>query len=214
MSTPKVFLDTVILKYSDDRWLMSFPRDELINWDGHDYIVPIYSFGTFLPNAKLHSDIKREANLLRHISKLAIDSKIEILVGDEVYNEFVGISIYPVLRGKPFYGAPIMRVKAPLKYSRSWGKAPLVALLKSLNDQRFKELQIACGAYQGPDNTNENQLIDAFHIFCAEDAGADYFLTCDKKLIRLLKQHKRFPPKPKVLLPSMLLKDLGVNSGV
>jgi predicted nucleic acid-binding protein len=55
---------------------------------------------------------------------------------------------------------------------------------------------------------NENQLIDAFHIFWAESTNADYFLTCDRKLIRLLENHKKYPPTVKVVLPSKLMEEL------
>jgi hypothetical protein len=59
--------------------------------------------------------------------------------------------------------------------------------LRSVKHARFTELQRSCGAYQGADKPMQrNQLLDAFHVLCAESASATYFLTLDDKLIRAL----------------------------
>ena len=50
-------------------------------------------------------------------------------------------------------------------------------------------------------------MLDAWHIRCAEEANATYFLTVDYSLIRHLKGHRRFPPMVKVVTPTELLKD-------
>ncbi len=73
---------------------------------------------------------------------------------------------------------------------------------------RFLELRKICGANQGS-SVNENQLIDAFHIWCAEEAGATYFLTCDLKLRNLIRNRTQNPLRLELVAPTELLAALG-----
>ena len=69
-----------------------------------------------------------------------------------------------------FYGAPIERVDAPVKYGRVMvglgfdSKDAQFQFLSSLKNRRFLELQKITGAYQGEGKLNRNQLLDAFHF--------------------------------------------------
>jgi hypothetical protein len=81
-----------------------------------------------------------------------------------------------------------------------------VDFLAGLRQKRFLHLQKACGARQG-NRVVPNQLIDAFHIWCAESAAASHFLTNDFKLIRAVRNYKSSPPKVKLVKPSELLAD-------
>ena len=60
--------------------------------------------------------------------------------------------------------------------------------LRSLNDERFRELQAITGAYQGEGKINRNQLLDAFHLWCAEGNGCDLFLVWTSSWRGLLKR--------------------------
>ena len=60
--------------------------------------------------------------------------------------------------------------------------------------------------YQGKNRPNPNQLKDAFHIWCAESAGANYFLTGDFKLIDLVSRQKKCSLKTNVVKPSELIR--------
>jgi hypothetical protein len=51
-----------------------------------------------------------------------------------------------------------------------------------LNDKRFLELQKITGAFQGKRGVQRNQLLDAFHLWCAEHNKCDFFLSLDFKL--------------------------------
>lgn len=108
-----------------------------------------------------------------------------------------------------FFGAPVTMVEPPFKYERIvvGGPESQADFVKSLKISRLNQLAVACGAMQG-ETINANQLMDAFHIYCAEAANATYFLTMERKLIRLIERHRRFPPRLKVVLPSQLLADL------
>ena len=133
-------------------------------------------------------------------------------------------STLPWVRGAQLYGVQIEWVEAPLEYSRILGrvvpsppaarrndmKESTVEFLRDVDYPRFLELQLACGAKQGA-TINENQLIDAFHVWCAEHAGAHFFLTLDFKLIRNVRTHRRSPPRVQLVRPSELLKALGAT---
>ena len=116
--------------------------------------------------------------------------------------------------------APITMVKDPFPYARtisgsiapshsgddSWRQAQTRFLL-SIDYPRFLELRKVCGANQGA-TVNENQLADAFHIWCAEEGGATHFLTCDRKLLRLIRNRKTYPLKIRAVSPSELMEIL------
>jgi hypothetical protein len=64
------------------------------------------------------------------------------------------------------------------------------------------------GAYQGGGKWNRNQLLDAFHLWCAEYNKSDYFLTLDFKLIRILGQNRKTRLPVRAVRPSELLAAL------
>ena len=87
-------------------------------------------------------------------------------------------------------------VEAPITYSRVVFGGPSdfrvlqFDFLAKLKSQRFVELQRVTGAYQGDRGLNRHQLLDAFHLWCAEHNRCDYFLTLDFKLIRMLRSRQ------------------------
>lgn len=212
VASPKlrVFIDTMILKHARDRLDRLFPSEESVTWGGRTFPVTVYSFGTLLPNRRLPDEQYREAQLLRSIAELAKQGTLEILLGSEVFLESWNLPNMDGGNGR-FHGAPVTMVDPPFQYGRviaGYGAIPQADFVKSLKIPRLHELAIACGANQGK-SVNSNQLLDAFHIYCAEAAGATHFLTMERKLIRLLARHRRFPPRVKVVLPSQLLAEVG-----
>ena len=144
--------------------------------------------------------------------------EIELLWNIESEVEFFGIQGFPGGGRSELLDAGVTMVKGPVKYSRLLSSlSPLsgdtwrslrTGFLNSIDHPRFLELKRACGALQG-DRVNENQLVDAFHIWCAEAANASHFLTTDFKLARIVRGHKAAPPRVKVVAPSELLAELG-----
>ncbi len=111
-----------------------------------------------------------------------------------------------------FYGAPYEIVDAPIEYSGVLIGMGMDArqmqydFLSSLNDRRFLKLQKMTGAFQGERRANRNQLLDAFHLWCAEHNECEYFLTLDFSLIRVLRKNRRSQPLVQVVRPSELLE--------
>ena len=79
--------------------------------------------------------------------------------------------------------------------------------LGSLRHPRFLALQKMTGAYQGPGKLNRNQLLDAFHLWCAEHNHCSFFLTLDFKLLKVLRKGKN-QPRVKAVKPSELLAEV------
>lgn len=116
-------------------------------------------------------------------------------------------------------GAELTYIEAPIRYSRmlsSWhtqendAKELQYDFLRDIDAPRFLEIQKATGAFQGKNPPNRNQLLDAFHLWCADHAGCEVFLTGEAEKLRgLIARKKNFSLGPKVLKPSELLELLG-----
>jgi hypothetical protein len=112
-----------------------------------------------------------------------------------------------------FYGAKVSSVDAPVQYGRimfeanSDYKEEQFRFLSSIKHDRFRELQRITGAYQGERKLNRNQLLDAFHLWCAEHNKCHFFLTLDFTLAKIVAKSKAKPRVP-VLKPSEVLTAL------
>jgi hypothetical protein len=219
---PTVFVDSNVIKFATETTVL-VPRQQRLNWAGREIELTVHDFGTrrevdLLPEGEL----RQEALLLRRVAEEARDRRCRLVTQAEVVHETWTL---PWVRGAQLYDVEIEWVDAPLEYSRILGrvvpsapnerrndmKESTIEFLSSVDYPRFKQLQIACGAAQG-NRVNENQLIDAFHVWSAESAGAEYFLTLDFKLIRCVRTHKRFPPSVKLVKPSELLYEVWKSS--
>ncbi|BDQ34903.1 hypothetical protein [Pseudodesulfovibrio portus] len=214
MKLIKVYIDTCILKFSATSLNRLIPRNQTINWGGINHECIVHDFREINPNDKINNlRQKKDADSLPEIAKMAKDGLIEIVMQDEIIFESWGLPKMDSQSGM-FYGAPVSMVDAPFVYGRivvgfgSSAKELQEKFLLNLNQKRFLQLQKATGAYQGKNPKNINQLLDAFHIWCAEHNQCDHFLTMDYKLIKVIKSLKNNIPTVKVLSPSELLEEI------
>jgi predicted nucleic acid-binding protein len=145
---------------------------------------------------------------LRFIAALAKEQKIRLLIHQEVIFELMGLP--RANGGQRFYDAPIEEIDGPFQYSRiafdHTKHDYQYEFLSKVDHPRFKELQRACGAYQGEHKPlNRNQLLDAFHVLCAESASADYFVTMDGALARVLQDGYEKKTTVNLVAPKELL---------
>jgi hypothetical protein len=222
-----VLVDTVTFKLAITRRVRAEQAPQTIDWGHARTTVEVTRFVEDFPLERLQPGQRYEAGLLPYVAYLARQGRCSYLSHLEVLLE---LATLPRARatGDRFLGAPLTFVRGPVPYSRIvagaipgeelWykrqrgeriGKARLVNFLAKLAHPRFLELQRASGASQGATKPpNANQLIDAWHLWCAEGAGAEYFLTLDESLIRRVAQERRAPPRVQAVLPSALLADL------
>jgi hypothetical protein len=217
MSASKVYLDTNIFKFSATNLPRFQPRLQNINWGEVNNQVTVHDYVSVNPNEKItNTKLKQNAELLVELADLGKQGKIKYLIQNETLFETWFLPDMDSRSGK-FYGSPITHVEAPINYSRTMiggninDKDMQFDFLKSIKHKRFIELQKITGAYQGKNKMNRNQLLDAFHIWCAEHNECDYFLTMDFKLIKMISDNKKQNIKVKLITPSDLL--IKIKSG-
>lgn len=215
----KVFIDTNVIKFSATKQLEFIPVNKPTRkCYGKITGYQVATVGYVNPNDYLRdkSEIKKEAELLPNIADLAKNEHLELFEDTEMMVESMGLPKIGSASGR-LYNAPIKRANPPLYYSRTiigpnyMGSPDELTLnfLKGITDKRFIEIQKVTGAYQGKDNYNLNQLIDAFLIWSAEHNQCDYFLTLDFKLIKMVKNDNKKRVNIKMVRPSKLLQSLG-----
>jgi len=210
MSPPRVYLDTSVLKFSATRLPRLLPRNQRINWGGRVHEITVYESVYINPNLSIKNpDLKAEAELLPKLAESGKLGQVSFVIQTETLVESWGLPKMDSTTGR-FYGAPYQTVEAPIEYGRvvfggpSDFKVLQFDFLVKLKSRRFLELQRFTGAYQGDRGQNRNQLLDAFHLWCAEYNRCDYFLTLDFKLIRMLRSRES-AVRVRVVRPSELL---------
>jgi hypothetical protein len=191
------------------------PDPQKIDWGGRETEVDVHRPVLVNQNTKhliKNSERFEDTIALRFIAALAKEGKIQLFMHQEVLFELMRLP-RATDEGPRFYGAPIKKVEGPFQYGRvvvdGTGRDYQYEFLSKIEHPRFKELQRACGAYQGATKPlQRNQLLDAFHVLCAESASATYFLTLDDTLIGVLTS--RSPRKTTVtpITPKRLLISL------
>jgi hypothetical protein len=208
----RIYLDTNILKFSIDNVTRMFPRKRTFHLaNGNLLRFDQYDLRNINPNDRINNrDLRAEVNLLPEIAAFARFGTVEFMMNIEVMSEFFGLP--GSMEAKGFYHVPITYTDPPIEYQRlifgpngESHDEMMTQFLEGINHKRFLQLQRACGAFQGQYRPNPNQLKDAYHVWCAEVANADYFLTCDLKLVRQISLHKQHAPKVKVVKPSQML---------
>lgn len=209
----KVFVDANIFKYSASKLLRLFPREQKLNWGGQETITTVHDMRYVNPNDNIKNNktLRKEVDLLPYIVELQDKENIEFCITSESDLEVMGLPNMDSKTGK-LYGAKITYLKPPIDYQRiliGWTTDTQQAqydFLRSIKSERFLEIQKATGAYQGENPPNKNQLLDAFHLWCAEHSKCDVFLTGEApKLKRSINRNKGFEFEPELMLPSELL---------
>lgn len=205
-----------MLKFSATELPRLRPRKQTLNWGGHVQEVTVHDFVTVNRNDNItNPELRHEAELLPELATHGKANRIKYLINAETEFESWGLSNMDSRSGR-FYGTPIESVEAPVQYGRIIVGGNIdpeleqFRFLGSLKHPRFLALQKMTGAYQGPNKLNRNQLLDAFHLWCAEHNRCSYFLTLDFKLVKVLRKGK-LQPNVKAVRPSELLAEL-VNS--
>lgn len=214
MNIPKVYIDANVYKFSATKLRRFIPREKNLGISEQMKNGIIYEIGNVNPNDSIENpELKREADLLPLLAEAGKERRVSFCVHWETILEVWGL---PKMlgSGKSFYGAPIEIVEAPIIYQRISldgvhdAQDMQYKFLCELKNKRFLKLQKVTGAYQGQNQPNRNQLLDAFAIWCAEHNNCDFLLTLDFKLIKIVSINPRTPIKVKLIKPSALIKRL------
>jgi hypothetical protein len=207
---PSVFLDVNVFKFAATELPRYVPRQQRVQWGPKELDLVVHDAVVLNPNdAITNPELKQEAGLLPSVAELGKSGAVQFVFHHEALLELWGIPNQDSLTGQ-FFNAPLQFIQAPVRYERVAGglgidsQAEQYRFLLSLQERRFLELQRATGAYQGVNPVNRNQLLDAFHIWCAESYGAEYFLTLDFNLIAAV-QRSKAAAACKLVRPSGLL---------
>lgn len=207
---PLIFLDTSVLKHSADRLIRGRTHKVTRMWGDKPVTMDVTQFVEVYPNANVNSTLAEELQYLPYIADLAKTGRVRLTTHQEVKFEFWGLPKTDDPRGR-FHGAPIEEGPDPFPYGRliaGWSAVPKsdpqFDFVNGITHPRFQQLQQAVGA-QASSGHYKNQLLDAFHLLCAETAAAEFFLTTDLKLVRHVSQHKRYPPACRVVSPAQLV---------
>lgn len=218
MDNTKVYIDTNVFKFSATELLRLTPRKQSMAWGDKTHDVTVHDLVYVNPNERIQNpELKTEADLLPKVAELGKQGHLEFVVNLETMFESWGLPNMDSQTGK-FYDAPYKIVDAPIKYSRIlFGLAidpreNQYNFLAGIKKKRLLEWQKLTGAYQGNLRPNRNQLLDAFHLWCAEYNGCVYFLTLDFKLIKVVRENTRRAIPVKLVRPSELLQEFGIKA--
>lgn len=118
MSVITAYIDTTVLKFSATKLRRFQPRISSFNWGGTDFDAVIHDLVEFNPNDQIkNNELKIEAELLPQLVELGKRGVIRYLLADETLYESWGLPNMDSQSGR-FYGAPIERCEAPIKYDR------------------------------------------------------------------------------------------------
>lgn len=221
-----VFVDTNIFKFSAVELPRYQSRQECIAWGPTTHSIVVYDEVCINPNLEISNiELRHEVELLPRIANLGNDGTLKFVQSLEGRIEMSGLPNLDSRSGR-FFGAQVQMLKdIPFRYDRILFGAGVdaevaqMSFLESIENPRFDELKKACGAYQGKSHPpNRNQLLDAFHVWCAERSGCEFFLTLDFKLQRVLSKSKALPQvritRPSELLQLIDLKSPDISRGI
>jgi predicted nucleic acid-binding protein len=204
-----VYLDTNILKFFSNNSVLTFEeKSSNLKWGDKVIENKIYELTNKNKNIEKSND-KKLLNDIKEIENIFDNKFLEFYMNLETKIESMRIlNIVNNLNIK------INDAKPPIVYSRilfsykEENKKLQTDFLKNIDNQRFLDIQKVVGAYQGKREINENQLLDAWHLWCAEYNKCDYFLTMDYKLKRIIDNSRNFFIDVKVITPQKLLDNL------
>lgn len=190
----------------------------MLQWGSLDVEAPIKRLVKRNLHRRSSLAVRCDASLLPSIARLAVKKRVELVWHLETQLEYLGLRKATGV-SRAFYGAPIGAVEGPLRYSRTLidgsrtrgsPKELTIQFLEGLSFPRYLELKKLTNA-QSASKHYVNQLLDAFHLWCAESCDAAVFLTTDYKLIGLAAQSPLKSHSLRLLTPSGLLRWLAVE---
>lgn len=197
--TSSVFLDANIFQNSAPR--RPGTRTKTVNWGGEKHEVKEPAARPARPTGWL----KEEVELLPKVFRLARKNRLQLFSSIEAKGEQAShyVNELSEIFGSPLAELDVRHAPYPIDagfiaFGRGRPEDP-EAFLDQFQDERLAEIRNAVGQDKG---------LDPLHLYTAESAGIDYFLTLDNTLLNSIRNPKPFPLGTKPVTPSELLEDL------
>lgn len=209
----RVYVDANIIQHSDvDRtyWL---PEDRTLDWGGFAVETRTYPRYEVIDKRSSMTNDK----LRRELVALQLLAQFDRLADVRFFQQFeTGLEAnYRPGVSPPLFGASIVWAASPIPYARAvlgFGARPQLEFIQSIDHPRFRYFQKLSGVQPGmSEQRRRAQMLDAWHLWCAERNECGFFLTMDFKLIKMLSGIDRTtshdqPRTPlRVIEPSRLL---------
>lgn len=207
-----VFIDTNILKFSAVKKHVFRTKKTTLNWGGTEFEVNLHEPHTVNDLNKIKNKVqKRDAVFLSMLAYAGISELLDFYIHREVDLETWGLPRMTSPSGR-FFGCPLSEVPDPIPLqsriifdgNKKFNEHTL-DFVSSIKHPRFIELTKMTGAYQGKKPLNRNQALDAYHLWCAESAKIDYFLTMDYNLKKVVGLSK-IKTSVEIVTPDQLLR--------
>lgn len=216
MKTPAVvFLDASAMKRAVLVRTRSTVAPKTLTWGPREITVPVTRFEAFDTTEGIANQVMRdEARLLPYVAELAGAGRLRLQTGVEAYGEFLGLREIDGLG--VLDGVQIEMIESPLgrSHSRMMGGGGLDArklqreFFESIHAPRYLEMRKAFGALKTGSKRSRNLLADIFHVWTADESGADFLLTLDARLCRAVRGQPQLRPRVKVVQPSELITEV------
>ena len=211
-----VYVDANIVQHSDVDRIHWLPEEQSLNWAGKT--IESTSYPRFEVSDK--RTIFKNRELLKESLGLQLLARFDSLPAIHFLQQFetqLEVSYKPRVSA-PLFGAQVLSAGNPIPYARTvFGHGALSQLefLEGIEHPRFRYFQKLVGVQDGmKEDRRRAQILDAWHVWCAEYNQCAFFLTMDFKLVRMLSQAVNAkassqPPTPvRAVKPSQLLKEL------
>lgn len=216
-----VFLDTNILKFSAVKKHVYRKATKTVVWGETTFEAEYHEPHTVNEIHQIKSEVqKRDALFLAMLAYAGHDKLLKFYIHREVDLETRALPGMASPSGR-FFGCEIHKVPDPVapqsRIVLGGGKKlkeHTLDFVCSIRHPRYVELTKMTGAYQGHSKPlNLNQALDAYHIWCAESAKMDYFLTMDYKLKKVVEKSK-VKTSVSIVTPDQLLRTMFPKLGL
>lgn len=207
----KVFIDTCVVRYSQKPYTELRKFREEVMFNGKMQEIDICRPVEMNPLRKLsdpkHKNTYLEALACSQIEEFAKDGIVSLVWGIETFMETVLNS--PFREQRPTIIPYIEAIESPVQYSRSMDPAIVLDFFRGISDPTFEKWQKALGVVEGS-KREQNQLMDAFHLWTAEHHNCECFVTADFKMIKSISSSK-INTSMQIFKPTELIEFISTN---
>lgn len=217
-----IYVDSTVIQDADvDRveWLR---EEHTLDWGGQTIsLVTEPKYEIVDKRINQPRELLRETVALQLLAQFARHPNVTFM--QQFETEFESIWSRRPSPSPPFFGVPIAKAGNPIPYQRTLFAGGVRQrnsaeiqhdFLDGLTHPRFVHLQRLAGVQDAMGmEKRRRQILDAWHLWCAERNQCTYFLTRDGKLIRSVQARRRAdssqPPTPvNLVTPSEMLRIL------